>query len=104
LSGKVTAIAGQVPDPVTPEVTPEAAAPAPAVTPSTWKEVMGDCIQARQEVLGVLAGLDPGIPPPVRFPQTEAYIGVSIDYLRKSVSALDAAIASIQTELPEVRG
>ena len=88
-------------DRVTPEVTPGAAAPAPSVTPSTWKDVMGDCIQARQEILGVLAGLDPGIPPPVRFPQTEAFIGEAIHHLRNSASALDAAIASIQTELPE---
>ena len=86
---KVTAPAGQVPDPV---------------TPSTWEDVMGDCIQARQEVLGVLAGLDPGIPPSVRFPQTEAYIGDAIDYLRKSAAALDAAIASIHTEIPEAKG
>lgn len=81
-------------------VTLEAAAPADPVTPPTWKDVMGDCIQARQEVLGVLAGLDPGVPPPVRFSQTEAYIGASIVYLRKSVSALDEAIKEIQSEMP----
>jgi len=83
---EVTAIAGQGPG---------------TVTPTTWKEIMSDCIQGRQEILGVLAGLDPGIPPPVRFPVTEACIGAAIDHLRKAVFAMDGAIASIQTELPE---
>ena len=80
------------------EVTPRSCSRPAAVTPSTWEEIMSDCIQGRQEILGVLAELDPGIPPADRFPHAEAHIGEAIGSLRKAIYSLNAAIETLTTE------
>jgi hypothetical protein len=98
---KVTAPAALGPDPVTPEVTAGGLEQLRGVTPSDlWKLVMTDCIQARQEVLGVMAGMD-DVPHLHRFPQTKVRVLDAFHDLRRALIHLDEAIKEIETEFPE---
>jgi hypothetical protein len=84
-------------------VTAPAAAELDPVTPSSsdlWKLVLTDCIQARQEVLGVMAGID-DMPHLTRFPVTHIHVNDALGKLRGALLFLDVAIQEIQAEIPE---
>jgi len=87
---------------VTPEVTLEAAAPAIAVTlgdapldPRVL--VLGDCVQARQEILGVMAGMD-GMPHLSCFPDSKVHVLDAFHDLRRALLHIEQAITSITDE------
>jgi hypothetical protein len=64
---------------------------------------MSDCIQGRQEVLGVMAGMD-DTPHLHRFPLTKIHVLDAFADLRRALIHLDEAVKEIQTEFQEPRG
>jgi len=84
------------------EVTLEAAAPAIAVTLGDAPLdprilVLGDCVQARQEILGVMAGMD-GMPHLSCFPDSKVHVLDAFHDLRRALLHIEQAITSITDE------
>ena len=84
------------------EVTPRSCSRPDPVTPGDAPLdprvlVLGDCVQARQEILGVMAGMD-GMPHLSCFPDSKVHVLDAFHDLRRALLHIEQAITSITDE------